>query len=121
MPPRRSLNGGGAGEEADPEIHDHNGVTVTIGQRSASVEHAERVIEVQPRAGRLIACLARAMPHPVDRKFIAGRIWAGTRIPEAADTAITNIMAPIVAPLAGIGLTLKTVRGVGVALQREGE
>jgi DNA-binding response OmpR family regulator len=113
---------GGAGEEPEPEVFDHNGVTVTVGQRSASVEHANAVIEVQPRAGRLVACLARAMPHPVDRKFIAGRIWAGTRIPEASDTAISNLMEPIKQPLAELGLVLKTVRGVGIALQKaEGE
>lgn len=108
-------------DEAEPEILDHNGVTATIGARSASIEHADRVIEVSPRQARLVACLARAMPQPVDRKFIAGKVWAGQRVPEASDTIISNLVQPIVAPLAAMGLTLKTVRGVGVALQKAGE
>jgi hypothetical protein len=117
--PRRL--GGGRAEESDPEILDHNGVTATVGERSASIEHADRVIEVTPRQGRLVACLARAMPQPVDRKFIAGKVWEGARIPEAHETIISNLIAPIITPLAGMGLTLKTVRGVGLSLQKAGE
>lgn len=96
-------------------------MTATIGERSASIEHADRVIEVTPRQARLVACLARAMPQPVDRKFIAGKVWAGSRVPDFYEQIISQVFTPIVAPLAEIGLTLKTVRGVGLSLQKAGE
>lgn len=99
----------------------HNGVTVMIAGADASVAFGDDTITVNVKQGRLVAALARAMPNPVGRDFLANKMWTGQRVPAAYETIISNIMSPIIAPLAGIGLTLKTVRGVGVALQKAGE
>lgn len=93
-------------------------MTIEHKGRGGFVTFADNVIEMTGKQARIVACLARGMPHPVDRLFIAKRVWAGERVPESYETVISNYISPIIAPLAGIGLTLKTVRGVGLSLQK---
>ncbi|MCZ7564721.1 MAG: hypothetical protein M5U08_13855 [Burkholderiales bacterium] len=91
-----------------------NGVEITFGP-DADVTYAERTTEITERQAELLAVLAPAMPLPVGRDFIAGKLWASP--PTHADVMLGEIASSLKAALPGIGLQLKTVRGVGIALQ----
>jgi hypothetical protein len=93
----------------------HNGVHVDVG--AGRIRFAGRAANLKQREALLIALLARAMPNPVDRNFLAKRVWAKQRIPEDA-AALLDQMARASAPqLGAIGLEIKVVKNVGIALR----
>jgi DNA-binding response OmpR family regulator len=75
------------------------------------------VIGVTARQARLFAALAPAMPQVVDRAFLIKKIWAGQRIPEFAEQILGALVRDSAVAAASIGLSINSVRGVGVALQ----
>lgn len=122
---RAAVAGGGRTVAIDPlESAVWNDVKITFAADGCSVAHEgyRDAVDLSVKQARLISCLARAMPQPVDRKFIAGKVWASERAPAEFSNIISSMIRDIIEPLAGIGLTLKTVHGVGLSLQKaEGE
>lgn len=100
------------------EIVDHNGVTVSLVAGEEKVTFGELEIEVKPRHARLVACLAAANFLPVARNFIAKRVWAGERVPEFHEQLLSSLSTEVNPALEQLGLTIKTVRGVGLALAK---
>lgn len=116
--PRQVAPGGG---QAETTTVRHHGVRIEHGDIAGVVEHGGNEIVVSAKQARFIACLAAAAPHPVGRDFIAKKIWVRERVPEFADQALSDHMGRLADPLGSIGLAFKTVRGVGIALQKAGE
>lgn len=94
-----------------------NGIAVSREVGEESIRIGDHVYDLTDRQACFLATLAAASPQPVGREFIAKRIWAGKAIPEFYETILTTLATELRAPLGIMGLDLKTVRGVGFALQ----
>lgn len=107
----------GAGIEPG-QVVEHHGVTISLLAGEEKVTFGELEIEVKPKQARLVACLAAANFLPVARDFIAKKVWAGERIPEFAGQMLGGLCADTKPALEQLGLTIKTVHGIGFVLQK---
>lgn len=118
-PRAESPGGGQAPPAAPPELLDANGVSVAIAAAGAVVSFGAAELTLRVKEGRMVACLARAMPHPVDPTFIAERVLGASR--DFDLTTLAAMVARVTPLLAGIGLRLRKVGITGFSLQKEGE
>lgn len=104
--------------EIDPsEIVERDGISVWIKPGVERIQHAGREVELNARQAALAAALVRATPVPVDRTHLINKVWKG-RAPACADTVLGAIATDLRTACEPIGLVVKTVRGVGISIQR---
>jgi DNA-binding response OmpR family regulator len=110
LPPPKAIAGANGGGKTS------HGVTVCLDPDAESIFYGGRLMELTPRQARLAAALAAGMPNPIDRKFLIGKVF-GAAAPEFADTLLGQLARQLNTAAAACGLIVKTVRGVGIALQ----
>jgi hypothetical protein len=71
-------------------------------------------MEITARQAQLLALLVRASPQPVGREFLIPRLWRSP--PTFASQMLSQRVGDCGSAAAAVGLTLRTVRGVGIAL-----
>lgn len=96
---------------------ERSGITIHFDRGAEAIELAGKLAKLSGRQAQFLAVLLKATPEPVDRKFIARKLWAGEGVPPSYDVSLSELAIALRATLAPIGLTVKTVRGVGIALQ----
>lgn len=99
------------------DLVENAGITVCTAAQRETIAYADREIDLKDRQASFLAALVTASPSPVARDFIARRVWAGRQVPEFAEQILGTMAGELREPLALIGLQIKTVRGVGIALQ----
>lgn len=92
------------------------GVTVVTAPDNEEVTFNGKSMEVEARQAQLTLMLARGMPNPVDRDFLCKRLFP-TQSKQSAGTSLGTLASATKAALAGIGLDVHTVRGIGVVLR----
>ncbi|MDQ2083665.1 hypothetical protein RA307_26060 [Xanthobacteraceae bacterium Astr-EGSB] len=90
------------------EFSDSSGA-VLVRRRGAGVR-------LNARQAQLVRLTARGMPAPIDRRHLIARLWGATP-PSSADIVLGQVAKACDEALRPEGLTMKTVRGVGIALQ----
>jgi hypothetical protein len=93
-----------------------NGVAIDLTQDSETVSFKGSSIEVTTRQAKMVRLLARPRPAPVATSFLIGALWDG-KPTQNAQKQIEQMVADLQAPLKGIGLDLKLVKGVGYQLK----
>lgn len=93
-----------------------NGVHINFTPDAEIVSFKSKAMEVTRRQAQMIAALARGMPNPIGRDFLRTKLF-GQNDRLAAELALDTISMDLTKALGGIGLVLKTVKGVGFALQ----
>lgn len=93
-----------------------NGVTIDATAGDESVSFNGKAMEVKARMAELAVHLARAMPSPVDRKFLAKKMWAG-KAPEFAEQILGVLASELDRALSAIGLEVVLPRGVGIGMR----
>lgn len=92
---------------------------VVHGGKEPRVEHAGAAVRLQTNEARLLAALLPGSPAPIVRSHIVKKIW-GTKVPEDAIDIVSDLARGIDPRLRSIGLLIKHVPGVGLALQKAG-
>lgn len=118
----RACGAGGGGHtalQATPagpvvEANETNGVTIDPTPNGESISYGGRTTELTAKLAVLASALARAMPLPVDRKRLAKELGLSG---EWADQMVSQHARKLGDAVGTIGLIVKTVRGVGVAMQ----
>jgi hypothetical protein len=93
-----------------------NGVTIDLTLDSETVSFKGSPIEVTTRQAKLVRLLARPRPAPVAVSFLVGALWDG-KPTQNAQKQVEQMVSDLQAPLKGIGLDLKLVKGVGYQLK----
>lgn len=83
----------------------------SLGQRFTLAGHR---LDLPPREQRLLACLMRSAGEPVDKACLAADAFAGDSL---GDNAIEVYVHRLRRRLAGSGVELRTVRGLGYLLE----
>lgn len=94
----------------------YNDVTVRFSPGVESIEHGDKLVRVNARQALFVSLIARTMPVPCDRGFIARALWSGQRVPDSSEQILTTLAGELRPRLAEVGLDIKTVRGSGFAL-----
>ena len=94
-----------------------HGITITLLRNAEAIEHGGAEMEINARQALFLSVLLKGSPNPIGRDFIAQKIWPGGP-PATSDLALTQLTTELAAALAPIGLAVKAVRGVGIALQK---
>jgi len=101
---------GPAAPASPQQIVTYNGITIC---RTAGCEHVTfkgADAEVSPRGAHLVEMLAKVMPNCIDDVFLTGKLW--TTRPPGWTTSLDMIVTDLKS-LKGIGLEVRTQRGVG--------
>jgi hypothetical protein len=93
-----------------------NGVTIDLTLDSETVSFKGSPIEVTTRQAKLVRLLARPRPAPVAVSFLVGALWDG-KPTQNSQKQVEQMVSDLQAPLKGIGLDLKLVKGVGYQLK----
>lgn len=94
-----------------------NGVSVNLSEGAESVTFKGKTLSVSDRQARFILAVARGMPNPVDRSFIAKKVWPSGKVPEFYEQILGQFCSTLADPMATIGLRPEGVRGVGIVLK----
>lgn len=100
--------------EAPPKKVAPNGKVMSGGVAHETVDVAGRAIALPPRQAELAGLLVKASPNPVAREFLAKHMRLGGAF---AEQQIASIAADLRRNCEPHGIVIKTVRGVGIALQ----
>jgi hypothetical protein len=117
-PPVPAKPNGGA-KRVEPPVT-INGVHIDFTPDAETVTFKTKAMEVTKRQAQMIAALARGMPNPIARDFLRTKLF-GQNDKAAAELALDTISMDLLKAVGGIGLVLKTVKGVGFALQEAGK
>jgi hypothetical protein len=90
--------------------YEHAELTVDLTPNEESVTRHGHIEAVSPRGAKLVAALAKAMPNCVADKFLIGKLWDVA--PGNASALLEMVIADLKV-LKGIGLEIRTHRGVG--------
>lgn len=93
-----------------------NGVTVCFDPEDEAITYRGKTMEVTYRQAKVAAILARAMPHPVGREFIVGKLFNGGTPPSTAGMVVDQVAVELGKAITGIGLKVNVVRGIGFSL-----
>lgn len=108
--PAPTVTGGGTTDTL-LELH---GVSISLKPDDGQVSYRGKTTEVTDKQAQLAALLLKGSPHPIDREFLSEKL--GFR-GEFRDTSLGTLIGDTRRAVETIGLTLKTIRGVGVSLQ----
>lgn len=100
---------------ADAEVNS-DGVSVDTTPDAESISYGGRTTELTAEQAELAALLARAMPTPVAREFLIKKLGLTSAF---AEQTLSTRASRLREAVATIGLEVKTVRGVGIALVAE--
>jgi hypothetical protein len=74
-------------------------------------------VELSEKRARFVLAIARGKGEPVGRDFVVKAIWKGEAIPSSSDQVLYDMTRIVREQVASIGLVVKPVPGVGIALQ----
>ena len=74
-------------------------------------------VELSEKRARFVLAIARGKGEPVGRDFVVKAIWKGEAIPSSSDQVLYDMTRIVREQVASIGLVIKPVPGVGIALQ----
>jgi hypothetical protein len=92
----------------------YSGVTVDV--EAGLIQFQGKPAKLRHRVAMLAALLARAIPNPIGLDFLRRRVWAGTRMPDDADYALSSLAMELADVVKALGLGIKVVKGAGIAM-----
>jgi hypothetical protein len=109
-PPAKTVAAGGA----NPSYSAH-GVTVDLRHGEESVSYKNKMMDISTRQAALTVALLRGAPSAIGCEFLRDKILTDVAS-HMRETTLDMACAELKKALAGVGLDLKTVRGVGYSI-----
>lgn len=102
-------------ETPAPAAISAEGIIVNESEGEQSISFNGKTTELLPASARLAAALVKAAGQPIGRAHLVKKVW-GASAPASAETMLGALVGQLREACAGLGLEVKTIRGVGVSI-----